>query len=148
MDAHDLVRRWLDVFSSGDTTTAPSIVAETFVEHATAPFGSAAPGPVAGPAHLDEACRWLRAQFPDLRMEAEAIVADGPLVAVLVRSHGTNDGPLNGVMPPTHRAFATYQSHWFRVVDGRLAEHWATRDDLATMLQLGIIVPPGPDRAR
>jgi hypothetical protein len=29
------------------------------------------------------------------------------------------------------------------VSDGRLAEHWATRDDLLTMLQLGVVKPPG-----
>ena len=52
-------------------------------------------------------------------------------------------GPLNGVVPPTGKRFASRQSHWFRVAGGKLAEHWATREDLVTMVQLGVIQPPG-----
>jgi predicted SnoaL-like aldol condensation-catalyzing enzyme len=53
-------------------------------------------------------------------------------------------GPLNGVVPPTGRRFAARQSHWFRVADAKLVEHWATREDLVAMLQLGVVQPPGP----
>jgi predicted ester cyclase len=86
----------------------------------------------------------LLAQFPDLHMTIEAMVAEGDTVAVRVLSEGTNLGPLNGMMPPTGRRFAARQSHWFRVADGKLAEHWATREDLVAMLQLGVLQPPGP----
>jgi predicted ester cyclase len=74
-------------------------------------------------------------------------VAEGDMVVARVLSYGTNLGKLNGVMPPTGRHFVARQSHWFRVEDGRLAEHWATRDDLTTMIQLGVIRPPGPPRS-
>jgi hypothetical protein len=47
-------------------------------------------------------------------------------------------------VPPTGRRFAAHQTHWFRAAGGRLAEHWATRDDLTAMLQLGVIRRPGP----
>jgi predicted SnoaL-like aldol condensation-catalyzing enzyme len=36
---------------------------------------------------------------------------------------------------------AAQQSHWFRVVDGKLAEHWAVRDDLGMLRQLGVVPP-------
>jgi hypothetical protein len=29
------------------------------------------------------------------------------------------------------------------VAEGKLVEHWATREDLPAMLQLGVIQPPG-----
>jgi hypothetical protein len=32
---------------------------------------------------------------------------------------------------------------WLRVEDGKLAEHWATLEDLSAMLQLGVVQPPG-----
>jgi hypothetical protein len=35
------------------------------------------------------------------------------------------------------------QSHWFRMRDGRILEHWANRDDLGMARQLGW-VPPSP----
>jgi predicted ester cyclase len=76
-------------------------------------------------------------------MTVEAIVAEGDTVAVRVLSEGTNLGPLNGVVPATGKRFSARQSHWFRVEDGKLAEHWATREDLSAMLQLGVVQPPG-----
>jgi hypothetical protein len=45
--------------------------------------------------------------------------------------------------PPTSRRFSTTQSHWFRLRDGKVIEHWANRDDLGTALQLGWM-PPSP----
>ena len=89
---------------------------------------------------------WLLAQFSDLQMTIEAIVADGDTVAVRVLSEGTNLGKLNGVMPPTGKRFAARQSHWYRVESGKLVEHWATRDDLSAMLQLGLVPLPAGGR--
>ena len=55
----------------------------------------------------------------------------------------TTDGALDTVFPPTNRVFAMTPSHWFRVEDGRVVEHWANRDDLGMGRQLGW-VPPSP----
>jgi predicted ester cyclase len=143
----ELVRRQFeDVFNKQDLDLCEEIFAHDYVEHAVAPFQDAEPGAVNGPAHVRGVVEWLRAQFPDLHMTVEAIVADADMVAALVRSEGTNTGRLNGMIPPTGRRFSARQSHWYRVADGKLAEHWATREDLPTMLQLGVIQPPGPPR--
>lgn len=85
---------------------------------------------------------WLVSQFPDVHMTIEALVADGDIVVARVTAEGTNTGKLNGFLPPSGKRFRAQQSHWFRVQDGKLAEHWATRDDLASMLQLGVVTPP------
>jgi predicted ester cyclase len=139
-----LVRRHFEeLFNHQNLAVAEELVAEDYVEHAVAPFGQAEPGRVNGPAAMRQTAQWLLEQFPDLHMRIEAIVAEGDTVAVRVFSEGTNLGPLNGVVPPTGRRFAARQSHWFRVEDGKLAEHWATREDLPVMLQLGIVQPPG-----
>ena len=41
-------------------------------------------------------------------------------------------GPLAGP-PVTNREFAVQHIHIFRVSDGRIAEHWACRDDLGQL---------------
>jgi predicted ester cyclase len=141
----DLVRRLFEeVFTTQNLAAADEIMAEDYVEHAIAPFGREEPGRVHGPSHAREVVEWLTAQFPDLEMTIESVVAEGDMVAVRVRSAGTNRGKLGGFAPPTNKRFVAGQSHWYRVADGTLCEHWATRDDLSTMLQLGVIQPPGP----
>jgi len=50
---------------------------------------------------------------------------------------------VDAVMPPTGKAFAITQTHWFRTRDGMITEHWANRDDLAMAKQAGW-VPPSP----
>jgi predicted ester cyclase len=140
-----LVRRLFDeVFTTHNLAAADEIMAEEYVEHAIAPFGREEPGRVHGPSHARDVVEWLRAQFPDLEMTIESLVAEADMVAVRVRSSGTSRGKLGGFAPPTNKRFVADQSHWYRVADGRLCEHWATRDDLSTMLQLGVIQPPGP----
>ena len=62
---------------------------------------------------------------------------------VRILSEGTNLGPNGVVVSPTGKRFSVRQSHWYRVAGGKLVEHWATREDLPTLLQLGIIQPPG-----
>ncbi len=86
---------------------------------------------------------WLLEQFADLKMNIEAIVAEGDMVACRVFAEGTNLGKLNGALPPTGKHCAARQSHWFRVKGNKLAEHWATREDLPVLVQLGVIKLPG-----
>jgi predicted ester cyclase len=140
----ELVRRHFeDTWNRKALAVADELMAQDYLEHAVAPFGQAEPGRFNGPAAMRQTAEWLLAQFPDLHMRIEAMVAEGDTVAVRVLSEGTNTGPLNGVVPPTGKRFAARQSHWFRVEGGRLAEHWATREDLVTMVQLGVVQPPG-----
>lgn len=143
----ELARRWCEeIFNQRNLDVCDEIVADRYIEHAAAPFGQSEPGEVNGPEHMRGTATWLFQQFPDMRWQIEALIAEADTVAVRVRSEGTNLGSIGGVAPPTGRRFSASQSHWFRVEDGKLAEHWATRDDLTAMLQLGVLRPPGPPR--
>jgi predicted ester cyclase len=135
----ELVRRHFEeIFNRQNFAACDEIMAEDYVEHAVAPFGR-----VNGPQAIRQTAEWLLTQFPDMQMTIEAIISEGDTVAVRVLSEGTNLGPLNGIIPPTGRRFSARQSRWHRVADGKLAGHWATREDLPAMLQLGAIQPPG-----
>jgi predicted ester cyclase len=140
----ELVRRHFEeIFNQKNSAVCDEIMAEDFLEHGVAPFAQSAPGRVHGPQAMRATAQWLLAQFPDLHMTIEAMVAEGDTVAVRILSEGTNLGAINGVVPATGKRFSSRQSHWFRVANDKLAEHWATREDLPTMLQLGIIQPLG-----
>jgi hypothetical protein len=103
----ELVRRHFEeLFNRRNLAVAEEPMAEEYLEHAVAPFGQAEPGKVNGPVAMRQTAEWLLAQFPDLHMTIEAIVADRDTVAVRIFSEGTNLGPLNGVMPPTGKRFA------------------------------------------
>jgi predicted ester cyclase len=132
------------VFNQRDAGACDTYFADSYVEHAVAPFQTEAPGEVPGPEHMRGVVEWLAMQFPDITMHVETVVNEGDLVVARVRSEGTNLGRLNGIMPPTGKKFSGYQSHWYRVRHGKLAEHWADRDDLGTMVQLGVVNRPGP----
>ncbi len=139
-----LVRRHFEeIFNRKNLAVCDEIMAEDYVEHGVAAFAQAAPGRVNGPQAMRGTAEWLLAQFPDLHMTIEAMIAEGDTVAVRILSEGTNLGAISGAVPPTGKRFSARQSHWFRVADNKLVEHWATREDLPAMLQLGIIQPPG-----
>jgi predicted SnoaL-like aldol condensation-catalyzing enzyme len=97
-DGKALVRRLFDeVFTSENLAAADEIMAERYVEHAIAPFGREEPGQVHGPSHAREVVQWLTDQFPDLEMTIESLIADGDMVAIRVRSSGTNSGKLGRI---------------------------------------------------
>jgi steroid delta-isomerase-like uncharacterized protein len=139
----NLVRRHFEeIWNQRKMAACDELMADDFSEHAAAPFAATAPGKVHGPTAMRGTAEWLLGQFPDLSTRIESIVADEDMVAVRVRLTGTNSGKLNGFLPPSGKRFTSEHSHWFRIEDGKLAEHWATRDDLSSMLQLGVVTPP------
>lgn len=105
-----------------------------------------------GPAAFYATALWLRGWFDDLAFEVHDVVVDGDLVVVHNTMSGRQTGPatiygadgrVEQAMPATGRPFATTQSHWLRIRDGKVIEHWANRDDQGTAMQLGWI-PPSP----
>jgi ketosteroid isomerase-like protein len=105
-----------------------------------------------GPAAFYATALWLRASYSDLRFEIHDVVQDGDLVVVHDTMTGRQTGPalfygedgrVREAMPATGETFASTQSHWFRMQDGLVIEHWANRDDLKTAIDLGW-VPPSP----
>lgn len=105
-----------------------------------------------GPGAMYATALWLRGAFAELAWEVHDAVQDGNLVVVHATMSGRQTGPfvaygpdggVEVVFPPLGRRFAVTQTHWFRMRDGRVAEHWANRDDLGMGKQLGW-TPPSP----
>jgi predicted ester cyclase len=141
----ELVKRHFnEIWNKQNLDICGEIMADDYTEHAWAPFGITEPGKVNGPEATRQTVNWLTKQFPDIKMKIEAIVAEGDLVSARILSEGTNLGKLNGIGPATGKKFSARQTHWFKIKKGKLSEHWATRDDLTAMLQLGAVKAPGP----
>ncbi|WP_405166392.1 ester cyclase [Nocardia sp. NBC_01499] len=105
-----------------------------------------------GPAAYYATAIWLRDAYAELHHTIETAVVDGDLVVLHTTMHGRHTGPfvaygedgqVDQVFPPTGKTFAVTQSHWLRIADGKVIEHWANRDDLGQAMQLGW-VPPTP----
>jgi predicted ester cyclase len=65
------------------------------------------------------------------------IVAERDLVVGRITVSGTHQGDYMG-MPATGRSFSVEHIHMARVADRKVAEHWACRDDLGQLVQLGL----------
>jgi predicted ester cyclase len=149
-DLKDLAVRSIHAMADGDPADFDLLYHPRAVdrENPVQPPSSRVPGP----AGFYSTALWLRAAFADLRYDIHHAVDAGDLVAVNSTMTGrhvaawavyTADGAVDTVFPPTNKACAMTQSHWFRIEDGVIIEHWANRDDLGMARQLGWI-PPTP----
>lgn len=85
--------------------------------------------------------------FPDAKLEIQNLVVDGETVVVRAQFTGTHRGkgrlPVNGGMlvgvEPTGKSFSVTHIHWFRLRDRQIIAHYATRDDIEMMRQLGLV---------
>lgn len=105
-----------------------------------------------GPEAMYATALWLREAFSDLTWEVHDSVQQDGFVTVHATMAGRQtgtfvaygpDASIAMAFPPRGRSFAVTQSHWFRMKGGKVAEHWANRDDLAMGQQLGWN-PPTP----
>jgi steroid delta-isomerase-like uncharacterized protein len=134
------VERVEALFNRGELDRVEEFVTEDFVNH------EAWPGEDPGYEGFRLRLRRLRDAFPDFQMRVEDAVAEGDTVAYRATVTGTHRGDLLG-MAATHRAFRVQHMHFLRMRDGRACEHWACRDDLGMLRQLGILAgPPGTPR--
>jgi hypothetical protein len=53
------------------------------------------------------------------------------------------DGAVDTIFPPTGKNFAVTQSHWFRIDDGQIIEHWANATTSGWRGNSAGSLPPG-----
>ena len=113
------------------------IVDSGFVRHC-----QATPGVVVQ--NREQFIEYLRADaavFPDSRQNLQKIVAQGDLVAFVLRYEGTQEGQM-GPFPVSHKKMQLDVHGMFRIKEGKLAELWLTWDNLAALGQLGLLPSP------
>jgi predicted ester cyclase len=150
IDSKELAIRSILVMADGTLEDFRDIVHPLALDRDSVDEPPAARGQ--GPEAFYATALWLRGIFADLRWDVDTVVAEGDLVAVHATmsgrqiapfvSYGENAEPVQ-VIPRTGKTFATTPTHWLRIADGKVIEHWANRDDMGTSMQLGW-VPPSP----
>ena len=134
--AVEVCRELLERMLRGDEG-AYDLLAEDFVNHAAGPQGRA--GFRATVEHVER-------DLPVLGVEVHHVFGDEEHVCVrrtLRAVHAGSTMPLLRGVPVTGREVSWTSTHVFRVADGLVVEHWATRDDVGLLRQLGAWPPPG-----
>jgi steroid delta-isomerase-like uncharacterized protein len=127
--------RWIEAFNARDWAAEAACRTADYKAHM-----SGAPGAL-------DAAGWnafmatFSAAFPDARISIDDAVAERDIVASRWTLTATHRGDFQGI-PPTGRLVTMQGVDISRVVDGKIAEHWAQFDLIAVMLQIGAMPAP------
>jgi len=138
-----LLRRMVEeVLNRKNLAAIPEFVADNYVDHSA---------PADDPASIEAfvAARIRRnTAFPDWHVVLDDLIAEGDKVVARATGRGTHLGPFMGIAP-TGKFVTTTWITIYRILDGKLAEHWINSDNLGLLQQLdavGPIVLQGPQK--
>ena len=138
MDHAASLRHFYDLLNAGDVDGFGELLADDFVEH------EETPGLAPTKEGVKEFFRMYLAAFPDLRLDAEDVLASGDKAVARVRVTGTHQGEFMG-MPATGKGVDVQLIDIVRFgADGLAREHWGVFDALAMMQQLGVVPEGAP----
>jgi predicted ester cyclase len=130
MTPAETVLAFFDAAGRGDGS-AFGLVAEDLVQHAAGPQGRDG---------LRQTLATLDHDLDHPTATIHRVVAQDDLVVVHLTMNGRHVAstmPLLADVPPTGSAIAWDFIHIWRVVDGSIVEHWACRDDVGLLAQVG-----------
>ena len=130
-----VVRRLLDeVVGGGNMELVAEVCAADVINHA------AAPDRQHGVENYRAVLEFSRTAQPDQSWVEQQIVGEGDLVVVYGRRRGTwQASSFRGIDTPADLPVSVELAHMFRLEDGKIVEHWAVRDDLGMLQQLGVL---------
>jgi steroid delta-isomerase-like uncharacterized protein len=134
-DNKNINLRWIQAFNERDWTAESTFRTTDYQAHMSA-----------SPVPLDSA-GWaafmtsFTTAFPDAQIAVEASIAERDVVVSRWTISGTHLGNFLGV-PASGRQISMQGIDFSRVVDGKIAEHWAQFDVMAVMQQIGAVPTP------
>ena len=87
-------------------------------------------------------CQAYFAAFPDLHITTDLLVAEGDKVTKVWTSNCTHKSDFMSIKATGKRVMVK-GIEVFRIADGKIAEIWASMDNLGMLQQLGVIPPLG-----
>ncbi len=127
-----IIRRFYEELDKGNFDIYDELCTPDFISHF--------PG---NPQPIDretrkQTSRMFYAAIPDCKHTLEDTIAEGNKVSFRGSARGTHTGAFRG-QPPTGNSVMFTGMRFYRIVDGKIAEEWASFDSLALMQQLGVI---------
>jgi len=132
----ELVRRQFDLLNAGDAKGAAALWVQDALNH----------GRKVDSKQMESVYESLNSLQE--RHEIHEMIAEGEWVSVRTTCRGRHAAKVrvnSGIfaqVEPTGRKYEVQHIHMFRVVDGRIKEHWANRDDLGAARQVGLELGP------
>ena len=127
-----IVRRFYEEIDKGNLAAMDELVAEDYLNHAPPPFPV---GP--GREGLKQAFETFWEATPGYH-RIEDQIAEGDKVVTRMTAIGTHERDLPGI-PATGAKLEMTAIAIHRIADGKIAEHWSGKDELAFLQQLGVI---------
>jgi len=122
-----------EMWNKHQPSAADRFVATNFIEHN--------PRLPQGLAGRKQFVTTVLAAFSDYHGEIQELLAEGDKVVTRMKWTGTQDGPYNG-RPATGNKLVFSTADYFRIENGKIAEHWDVVDTLARAVGLGLVPPP------
>jgi len=129
--AREVVTELMNRLDQGDTSAIDDLISVDMVNHAAGPQGRDG-WKMIGSIITDDLGEWT--------FTHHHFVGEGDLVAHHMTIHGTHQAstmPLLHRVPVTGNPVAWEYMHLWRVADGLIVEHWACRDDVGFLAQVG-----------
>jgi len=87
-------------------------------------------------------CKAYLLSFPDIHFTTTDIIGEGEKVVKIWTAKATNKADFMGI-PATGKQVIVKGINMFRIEDGKIAELWASMDNLGMLQQLGVIPKMG-----
>jgi predicted ester cyclase len=124
----EIVRTFIQRFwNEGNFKCMEQYLTEDYVDHAYVPNNAVG---------LENTVRILHTAFPDQFSAEESIVAQGDRVVVRLRMTGIHKGIFRGTEPTQNRVEVKLYRE-YRLMNGKIAEHWALFDTASLFRQIG-----------
>ena len=131
-----ILKQMLEDLSKGNISGFTDHLAPNYVRHC-----QAMPPDLQEIRGKDIMYQWLLSNqqtFPDYREEIEFLIGEGDFVAWRSKGSGTQRGAL-GPFPPTNKCMEITIIGMHRFKDGLIVETWTSWDNLAALMQLGLL---------
>lgn len=131
-----IVERFIEAILDGRLDVVDQLCAPDLINHAAVPQARD------GIDGLKRVIGFSRAAMPDQRWTGRVVIADDEYVVVrAVRESTWTAESFRGMPTPKGVKTAVEMVHIWRLANEKIIEHWAVRDDLGLMLQLGVVSP-------